>query len=154
MDQQPYITVSVAHLRFLSCIYDQQHRYDSSIPCKVVWLLQKDKEQPRRKKLHRMNQRVHFLESSFSNRDSLRVSIQFRGKRQSQHHFLEKMIWVQEQTHPFLDQQHQCYKLFKRTKLSFFNIEINNLLLSRIYSVHRLDSSSEGNSSCCNKSVT
>ena len=114
----------------------------------------KVKSSLRRKKVHRMNQGSHFLKSSFSNRDSVRAPIQFRRERQSQHHFFKKMILLQEQIHPFLHQQHQSSKLFKRTKLSFSSIEINNPLLAPIYSVHRLNSSSEANSSCCHKSFT
>ena len=37
-----------------------------------------------------MNQRVHVLQRIFSNRDNIRASIQFRGERQSQHHYFNK----------------------------------------------------------------
>ena len=40
-----YILISVAHLRFPNNCYGQQHGYDSSIPCKVIWQLYTDKEQ-------------------------------------------------------------------------------------------------------------
>ena len=53
----------------------------------------KVKSSLRRKNVHRMNQGSHFLESSFSNRDSVRAPIQFRRERQSQHQFFKKMIF-------------------------------------------------------------
>ena len=39
----------------------------------------------RRKKLYRMNQGSNFLGGSFSNRDNVKASIQFRTERQPQH---------------------------------------------------------------------
>ena len=39
----------------------------------------------RRKKLHRMNHGPNFLGDSFSNRDNVRASIQFRRESQPQH---------------------------------------------------------------------
>ena len=41
----------------------------------------------RRKRLYRLNQGSNFLGGSFSNRDNVRASIQFRTERQPQHDF-------------------------------------------------------------------
>ena len=44
-EREPYILISVVHLRFPNGCYEQQHGYDSSVPCKVIWQLYTDKEQ-------------------------------------------------------------------------------------------------------------
>ena len=53
-----------------------------------------------RKKLHRMNQGSNFFGGSFSNRDNLRVPIQFRRESQPQH----QDDFPREKTQPFLYQ--------------------------------------------------
>ena len=42
----------------------------------------KIKSNLRRKKLHKMNQGANFLGGSFSNRDNIRATIQFRREKQ------------------------------------------------------------------------
>ena len=55
----------------------------------------------RRKELHRTNQGSNFPGGNFSNRDNVRVPIQFRRESQPQH---LKMNFPQEQTNPFSHQ--------------------------------------------------
>ena len=62
----------------------------------AVWQIYRDKEQPRRKKLHRTKQGSNFLRGSFNNRDNVRAPIQFR--RES-HPSVLKDVFPQEQTH-------------------------------------------------------
>ena len=46
----------------------------------------------RRKKLHRMNQSSNFPGGSFSNRDNVRVPIQFRRESQPQVNFPQEQV--------------------------------------------------------------
>ena len=73
----------------------------------------------RRKKLHRTNQELNFLGNSFSNRDNVRVPIQFERERQPQH--LKRPIH-------FHINSTSVIKPVKRNELSFSSIEINKPL--------------------------
>ena len=76
-NQRSYISVFVVYLTIPSSCQKHQPRHYSSIPEKPSNL--------RREKLHRTNQGSNFLWSSFSNRENLRTSIQFRRERQPKH---------------------------------------------------------------------
>ena len=52
----------------------------------------------RRKNLHRANRGSNFLGGSFSNRDNVRIPIQFRREEIAAS---QKMTFLQEETHPF-----------------------------------------------------
>ena len=106
----------------------------------------------RRKKRHVANQDPNFLVGSFSSRDKVRVPIQFRKGRQSQHlqrlfflknrpiHFLIKSTWVI-----------RLIKLFRWNKLSCSSMEVNKPLFA-LFKVSRiLAGSLEANSSCSYK---
>ena len=66
----------------------------------------------RRKKLHRTNQGLYYLGSSFSNRNNVRAPIQFRRKSQSQH--LKRCFF--HQNRPMLFKINSCsvFRLVKQ----------------------------------------
>ena len=49
-DQQFYRPISLIHLIFSRKCNEQQHGYDSSIPFKAIWYLDKDKQLPQEEK--------------------------------------------------------------------------------------------------------
>ena len=48
-EQHSYICVFVAYLLFPSSSKEHQLRHDNSIPCKAVWYIYRDTEQPEQK---------------------------------------------------------------------------------------------------------
>ena len=68
-----------AHLIHPSSNREDQLRHDNNIPCKACKAVFIEiQSNLRRKKLHKTNQGSNLLGGSFSNRDYLRGSIQFR----------------------------------------------------------------------------
>ena len=94
----------------------------------------------RSKKLRRTNQRYHFLEGSFINRDNATAAIQFRRERQPW--YLKNDFF--SRTHPstFTSIAPVSNPLvsvskapLKRIKMTFIRIEINKPLPAPVYSV-------------------
>ena len=104
----------------------------------------------RRKKLHRTNQGSNFLGGSFSNRDSVRVPIQFR--RESQPHHLKTFFLKNRPIHFHINST-SVIRQVKQDQLSFSSIEINKPLLANFLPQStvpcRSDLNSEAHSSCC-----
>ena len=87
----------------------------------------------RRKKLHRTNQFSNFLGGSFSNRDNLRVPIQFGKERQPQH--LRRWVFLINRPIHFHISSTSVFRPVKLNKLSFLGIEINKRLSAPVHSV-------------------
>ena len=101
-----------------------------------------------RKKLHRANQDSNFLEGSFSNRDNLRVPIQFR--RESQPSVLREGFSSRTDQSIFTLIATVSWDQSNETSWVDISIDINKPLPAPVS--HRSDSSSEANSSCCHRS--
>ena len=71
----------------------------------------------RRKKIHRMNQGSNFLKGSFSNRDNVRASIQFRRESQPQH--LKRSVFLKSRSIIFHVNRTSVIRLVKRNQLNF-----------------------------------
>ena len=80
----------------------------------------------RRKKPHKMNPGSNFLGGSFSNRDNVRASIQFRRESQPQH--LKRWFFLKNRPIHFHINSTSVIRLIKRNQLSFSSIEINKSL--------------------------
>ena len=80
----------------------------------------------KRKKFHRTNQGSNFLEGSFSNRDSLRVPIQFIRENQPQH--LKICFFLKIRAIHFYINSTSVFRPVKRNWLNFPSIEINTPL--------------------------
>ena len=80
----------------------------------------------RRKKLHRTNQDSNFLGGSFSNRDNVRVPIQFIRESQPQH--LKICFFLKIRAIHFYINSTSVFRPVKRNWLSFPSIEINTPL--------------------------
>ena len=68
-DQTSYISILVAYVTFPNSSYNYLSRNDNNIPCKTIWLIYRDTEQPQEKKIHRTNEGSNILRGSFRNRD-------------------------------------------------------------------------------------
>ena len=133
MDQQSAISVYVVYLTIPSNIQEHQPRQDNSIPCMVVWQIQRDTEQPQGKKLHRTIKSSNILRGSFSNRDNVPAPIQIRRQIQPQH--LKINFFVKNRPIQF---HISLIKPVKRDQSSFFNIEVKKLLPAPVYSVSQI----------------
>ena len=103
----------------------------------------------RRKKLHRMNQGPNFLGGSFSNRDNVIASIQFRKESQLQH--LENDF--SSRTDPSILALIALVLLDRSSKTSwtFPALKSTSHFLPQFTVSRRSDSSSEANSGCCHR---
>ena len=90
----------------------------------------------RRKKLCRMNQGSNFPGSSFSNRDNIRVPIQFRRECQPQH--LKRWFFLVNRLIHFYINSFSVIRLLKWNKLSFSSIEISKLLPAPVHTVLKI----------------
>ena len=86
----------------------------------------------RRKKLHRTNQGSNFLGGSFSNRDNVRATVQFRRESQPQH--LKRWLFLKNRPIYFHINSTSAIRLVKRNQLSFSSIEINKPLPAPVHS--------------------
>ena len=85
------------------------------------------KSKVRRKKLHRINQGSNFPRGSFGSADNVRVSIQFRRRRQSQH--LQRQFSIKIRPIYFYINSTTVIRPVSCNKQNFSSIEINLLLL-------------------------
>ena len=104
----------------------------------------------RRKKLHRTNQGSNFLGGSFSNRNNVRTSIQFRKERQPQH--LKRRFFVRNRPIHFHMKGISVLRLVKQSKMSFPAFKLTSHFLPQSTVSRRSDSSPAAISSCCHKS--
>ena len=86
-----------------------------------------------RKKLHRTDQGSNFLGGSFSNRDNVRASIQFRGERDTQH--LKRWFFFKNWPIHFHINSTRVIKQIKGNILTLSSIEINKPLPAQVYCV-------------------
>ena len=87
----------------------------------------------RRKKLHKMNQDSNFPGGSFSNRENVRASIQFRRESQPEH--LKRWIFLKNRPIHFCINSASVVIPVKRNQLSFSSIEINKPLSAPVQCV-------------------
>ena len=87
----------------------------------------------RRKKLHRTNQGSNFLGGSFSNRDNVRVPIQFRRESLAQH--LRRWSFLKNRPIHFHMNSTSVIRPIKQNQLSFSSIVINKPLPVPAHSV-------------------
>ena len=80
----------------------------------------------RREKPHRKTQGSNFLGGHFSNRDNVRVPIQFRRERQPQH--LKRLLFHKNTPNYFHITSNSVTWPLKQDRLSFFSTEINKPL--------------------------
>ena len=98
-----------------------------------TWYIYKDIEQPQEEKLHKTNQGSNFLEGCFSDRDNVRAPIQFGRKNQSQ--YLKRSFFLKNKPFHFHINTTSVIRPIKQNQLSFFSIEINQLLPAPVNSV-------------------
>ena len=140
-----YISVFVAYLTFPISCPDITPVFHAR-PCGRFIEIQSNLW---RQKLQRTNQGPNFLGGSFSNRGNNPIKKKTTPASQ-------KMIFPQEQTHPFSHQQHQCYQTSQTEHVQFFQDRNQEATacLSHSTDSGRSDSSSEANSSSCHRSGT
>ena len=90
----------------------------------------------RRKKLHRTNESSNFVGGSFSNRDNVRVPIQFRREGQPKH--LKILFFLKNRPIHFHINRTIVIRQVKQNQLSFPSIKINKPLLTPVYSVSQI----------------
>ena len=90
----------------------------------------------RRKKPHRTNQGSNFLGGSFSSRDNVSATIQFRIENQRQH--LKRCFLFKNRPFHIPINRISVIRPIKRNKLSFSSIEINNPLPAPVLSVSKI----------------
>ena len=96
--QEPNIPGSEAYPIYASGNREHQLRHDNSFPCKATGKIRSNNnKQPQKKKLYKINQGSNFLVGSFSKRDNVRASLQFRRERQP-HNFV--VLCFSSRTHP------------------------------------------------------
>ena len=98
----------------------QQHQWRNgkNITWKPVWQVYIYKSNFTIKRIYMTNQGSNFYGGNPSNRDNVRDLVQFK-----------KMLYLQEQTHPFLYQQHQSYQTGQTKQVQFFE-HLNKLATS------------------------
>ena len=104
----------------------------------------------KRKKLHRTNLGSNLLEGSFSNRNNVRAPVHFRREGQFQH--LKRWFFLKNRPIHFCINRTSVIRLVKRNQLSFPALKSTSHFLFQLTVSCRSDSSSEANSSCCQRS--
>ena len=82
---------------------------------------------------HRSNQGSNFLGDSFSNRDNVKVPIQFRTESQPQHP--KRWFFLKNRPIHFHVNSTSVVRLVKRSQLNFSSTEINNLITDKLHNV-------------------
>ena len=83
-----------------------------------------------------MNQQSNFLDGSFSNRDNVRVPIQFG--RESQQQNLKRLFFLKKRPIHFHINTTSVIRPVTQNKLSFSSIEINKPLPAPVHSVSQI----------------